>query len=138
MKISIILTLLGFVFLQDSAAESCIGKTVKVVVINAHHMSGDGLSRPDPYIKITVGGETEKTKVIHNTRSPVWFEHFKFYSPNSNIMTIEVWDKDSGFRGGDDHIGTCMEEMHSNGMDYTYTECDVKHRGVVKLKYKCT
>ncbi|XP_028314099.1 perforin-1-like [Gouania willdenowi] len=137
MKFAVIAALLATVFIQNSVASSCYGKNVEVTVINGIGMTGDGLSRPDPYVKVTIGDITKKTKVIRSTRNPVWWQGFSFKNINSNEMRIEVWDQDSGLRGGDDHIGTCMEDLsyHSNG--YTHVQCTVAKNGIVNLKYKC-
>uniref|UniRef100_A0A8C5HV54 C2 domain-containing protein n=1 Tax=Gouania willdenowi TaxID=441366 RepID=A0A8C5HV54_GOUWI len=109
MKFAVIAALLATVFIQNSVASSCYGKNVEVTVINGIGMTGDGLSRPDPYVKVTIGDITKKTKVIRSTRNPVWWQGFSFKNINSNEMRIEVWDQDSGLRGGDDHIGTLLK-----------------------------
>ncbi|XP_028314258.1 perforin-1-like [Gouania willdenowi] len=123
--------------LQGCAATSCAGKTVEVYVINGIGMSGDGPSRPDPYVKVTIGGLTQKTKVIRSSRNPFWWQGMVFNHANSNYMTVEVWDQDSGLRGADDHTGTCIEKLSTHGKKYTNVHCKIRHNGLVNLKYKC-
>ncbi|XP_028314022.1 GTPase activating protein 1-like [Gouania willdenowi] len=137
MKFGIIAVLLAAVFFQNSVASSCYGKNVEVIVINGIGMTGDGLLRPDPYVEVTIGDLSKKTRVIHSTRNPFWYQELLFNNVDSNEMTIDVWDRDSGFRGSDDHIGSCTEDLSSHYDEYVLVECHVAKNGIVNLKYKC-
>lgn len=52
MKLAVFACLLVILPLQ-AVSGSCVGKTVDVWVINGHDLTGDGLARPDPYVKVS-------------------------------------------------------------------------------------
>uniref|UniRef100_A0A3B4X8P7 Multiple C2 and transmembrane domain-containing protein 1-like n=1 Tax=Seriola lalandi dorsalis TaxID=1841481 RepID=A0A3B4X8P7_SERLL len=140
MKLAVFVSLLVVVTAQAVSA-SCIGKTVDVWVANGHGLTGDGLQDPDPYVlvswlSVSIGDETQKTKVIHSNANPGWWQKFQFYSVSSDMMKIDVWEADSGLRGDDDNLGTCMEQLSSDGQGYHAVQCDVKDGGFVKYDVK--
>uniref|UniRef100_A0A3P8T2U1 C2 domain-containing protein n=1 Tax=Amphiprion percula TaxID=161767 RepID=A0A3P8T2U1_AMPPE len=135
MKLAVFVSLLAIVPFQ-AEANSCAGKTVEVLVGNGYGLTGDVFKDPDPYV--TIGDRTQRTRVIHSNSNPSWFQTFKFFSPNSDFMKIEVWDKDSGFAGDDDdRLGTCVEQLTAEGNRFQNIRCTVKHDGTVQLFYKC-
>eukprot|EP00759_Apiculatamorpha_spiralis_P042250 PhF_6_TR40443/c10_g1_i1/m.60379 len=66
--------------------------------------SKDTFGSSDPYVKLTAGGKTFKTKVIKNNVNPNFNEQFTFYiaDPNMEQLRIEVMDSDTF---SDDTIG---------------------------------
>ncbi|XP_071339731.1 perforin-1-like [Trachinotus anak] len=136
MKLAVFASLL-VVLTAQAVAASCVGKTVDVWVANGHGLTGDGLQDPDPYVLVTIGDETQKTRVIHSNANPGWWQKFQFYSVTSDLMRIDVWEADEGLRGDDDNLGTCMEQLRSDGQGYHAVQCDVKDGGFVKVFYKC-
>ncbi|XP_035806140.1 uncharacterized protein LOC118470620 [Amphiprion ocellaris] len=137
MKLVVFTCLLAVVSFMAEGS-TCIGKTVEVWVTNGIGLTGDGLADPDPYVLVQIDGKTQRTRVIHSNSNPGWWQTFRFYSPSTNFMRIEVWEKDGGLRGDDDHLGTCVEDMVSQGNRFQHIQCTVKDGGVVKLLYKCT
>ena len=63
-----------------------------------------GLSS-DPYCKIQLGKEKNKTKAISHTVNPKWREGFDmyWYDDCDDFLDISVWDKDIGSK--DDFMG---------------------------------
>uniref|UniRef100_A0A3B4VNC9 C2 domain-containing protein n=1 Tax=Seriola dumerili TaxID=41447 RepID=A0A3B4VNC9_SERDU len=136
MKLAVFVSLLVVVTAQAVSA-SCIGKTVDVWVANGHGLTGDGLQDPDPYVLVSCWLSTQKTRVIHSNANPGWWQKFQFYSASGDLMKVDVWEADSGLRGDDDHLGTCMEPLRSDGVGYHTVQCVVKDGGFVKVFYKC-
>ncbi|XP_010729177.3 multiple C2 and transmembrane domain-containing protein 1-like [Larimichthys crocea] len=137
MKLAVLVSLLVIVPFQVVTA-SCVGKTVEVWVANGQSLTGDGpLSEPDPYVKVNVGGQTKQTFVIHSNANPSWWQKFLFYNAGSDMMRIEIWEADSGLRGDDDHLGTCMEQLVSGGSQLRSVLCRAKDQGFVRVMYKC-
>jgi Ca2+-dependent lipid-binding protein len=59
----------------------------------------------DPYVELSCGKTSQKTKVINNNLNPEFNETFEFsVSPMDQILTIKVWDYDSV--KSDDLLGT--------------------------------
>ncbi|KAG7221286.1 hypothetical protein INR49_017353 [Caranx melampygus] len=134
MKLAVFASLL-VVLTAQAVTSSCVGKTVDVWVANGHGLTGDGLQDPDPYVLVTIGDETEKTKVIYSNSNPAWWQKFQFTSVTSDLMKIDVWEEDSVT--ADDNLGTCIEQLRSDGQGYHAVQCDVKDGGFVKVFYKC-
>jgi len=134
MKLVVFASLLLIIPFQ-AEADSCLGKDVDVWVANGHGLTGDGLLDPDPYVVVKIGGQTRKTKVIYSNSNPTWWEKLRFPDANSEMMTIEVWDKDSVT--SDDKVGTCMKPLVSSS-EFQSVECKLhSDRSFVKLFYKC-
>lgn len=59
----------------------------------------------DPYCKIQLGKEKNKTKTISHTVNPKWREGFDmyWYSEYDDYLDVSVWDKDIGSK--DDFMG---------------------------------
>ncbi|KAG7224977.1 hypothetical protein INR49_014894 [Caranx melampygus] len=139
MKLAVFASLL-VVLTAQAVSASCIGKTVEVYVANGQGLTGDGLGYPDPYVKVSIGEKTHRTRTIADNSNPVWEETFKVRSASSNRLIVEVWEEDSGLFGGDDHLGTCEEilgtEEGCGGNRYCTLECRMD-QGHVKVLYKC-
>eukprot|EP01006_Ploeotia_vitrea_P060646 TRINITY_DN76279_c0_g1_i1.p1 TRINITY_DN76279_c0_g1~~TRINITY_DN76279_c0_g1_i1.p1 ORF type:complete len:308 (+),score=9.20 TRINITY_DN76279_c0_g1_i1:39-962(+) len=59
--------------------------------------------RPDPYVEVRVGGDTERTRKARNSNMPVWGEQLVFPRARpQDVMLVTV--KDSDF-GRDDRMG---------------------------------
>ncbi|XP_034547000.1 protein C2-DOMAIN ABA-RELATED 11-like isoform X2 [Notolabrus celidotus] len=134
MKLAVFATLLVVLPFQAEAA-SCVGKTVDVWVIKGHDLTGDGLQHPDPYVKINIGEVTKQTRIIYSNAYPIWYQRLRFFEASSSIMRIEIWEADRFTN--DDHLGTCIEEMDSDGVQWSPVICRAKDQGYVKLFYKC-
>ena len=64
---------------------------------------------PDVFLKILVGTVNKcwETSVISNSTEPEWNESAAFlFSGNTDVVTVEAYDKDSGRRDGDDFLGS--------------------------------
>ncbi|KAM3610975.1 uncharacterized protein V6R79_011512 [Siganus canaliculatus] len=121
-----------------AAAGSCVGKNVEVWVTNGNDLTGDGpVSNPDPYVILKIGNQVRRTSTVYGSANPNWWERFEFKKVDSNIMIINIWEADSGLRGDDDHLGTCVVPLESGGDKYRNIRCDAKDQGYVKLYYKC-
>ncbi|XP_059192270.1 uncharacterized protein LOC131974130 [Centropristis striata] len=125
------------VILAFQAEASTCPNGLEVWLINGHGMTGDGLFSPDPYVVLKVGSDSRRSKTIRHTRNPSWWEKFMFNRVNSQMLVIEVWDKDGGIRGADDKIGTCMHIIMPGTLTYQPIECRTNYNGYVKLFYKC-
>lgn len=77
-----------------------------------------------------------KTRVIDSSSNPNWMETLRFDPSSSDVLIIEVWDEDSGFRGDDDLIGTCTENLSQSATSKHFV-CTVPEDGLVNLQYKC-
>merc|ERR1712035_43562 len=131
----VVLASLLLVLPFQASADSCVGSDVEVWVANGHGLTGDGLLNPDPYVVVKIGPVSKKTKVIYSNDNPVWWEKMRFPDASSEMMTIEVWDKDS--ITSDDKVGTCMEPMTPSS-SFQLIECKMNNgRSFVKVFYKC-
>jgi len=134
MKLAAFACLLLIVPFQAEAS-SCYGKTVQIWVSNGRNLH-DGLGRPDPYVVVKIGDETKKTKVINSSTNPSWMEKLEFPDAGSDMLQLEVWDKDEFT--SDDKLGACMVPMSSNGQDYRTIECKMNdNTGTVSAFYRC-
>lgn len=72
--------------------------TLTVLVKKARNLAvkdANGLS--DPYVKLRLGGQKKKTKVVKKNLSPVWDEEFTFKVPakgGDTNLQVAVWDWD--------------------------------------------
>jgi len=60
----------------------------------------------DPYCKLSLGKERQKSKALTATVNPKWREGFDLYwyeGQNSDELEVSVWDKDIGSK--DDFMG---------------------------------
>ena len=91
--------------------QSMTGK-LEITVVKAYNLpdSDSGSDRSDPKAKVraynTGGGYfTRTTKRIENNLNPNWDQTFDdFPHGNWDRFTIEVWDADDAWQGGDDKI----------------------------------
>ena len=65
----------------------------------------DTFGKMDPYCKVKVGFDTQKTKT-HNCggKFPAWKDTLTFRKNNEDFITVEVWDEDTT---SDDLVGEC-------------------------------
>lgn len=82
-----------------------------------------------------IGNETRETDIDFGTK-PAWLETFTFDSVSTDLMQLEVWEKDWGFRGDDDFLGVCTEQL-SQHRSSKIIECDVEEGGSINFSYKC-
>ncbi|XP_049907502.1 uncharacterized protein LOC126394618 [Epinephelus moara] len=135
MMLAVVASLLLILPFQ-AKAESCIDKDVDVWVASGHGLTGDGLLNPDPYVVVKIGPVKKQTKVIYSNDNPTWWEKLTFPEASSDMMTVEVWDKDS--ITADDKVGTCTEQLVAS-QSFQSVECKMNSgRSFVKLFYKCT
>ena len=102
--------------------------------------SPSGLSKADPYCKVTVGSQTQQTKV-HNQggKNPIWGNQFSFQISNEKECQLEVYDKDN--MGKDKLMGetrvSIMDWIAKGSYDGTV---DIKDKGgkpVGGVKLQC-
>ena len=71
----------------------------------------------DPYCKISIGEQIQKTKIQDNVgKNPVWEETFKFKATLGDVVNYAVWD-DEGSLKKDVLIGNnsfCISELYVN------------------------
>uniref|UniRef100_A0A4W6ELN3 C2 domain-containing protein n=1 Tax=Lates calcarifer TaxID=8187 RepID=A0A4W6ELN3_LATCA len=130
MKLAVFVSLL--VIIPFQVANSCIGKKAEVWVENGHHLRRVGHMAPNPYV-LKIGRETIKTKVVYSSANPYWRQKFEFQTVLDDMLTIDVWDEDTGFRGDDVHLGTCMEPMISVDSNFHIIQCNLPGSGFVKF-----
>ncbi|KAM3611844.1 uncharacterized protein V6R79_024788 [Siganus canaliculatus] len=136
MKLAVFVSLLVIVPFYTEAA-SCIGKNVEVWVANGNDLTGDGLQHPDPYVIVKIGSDEKRTRTIYSNANPVWWQRLQFNKVSSNTMVINIWEADSGLRGDDDHLGTCVESLVAGGDKFRTIKCNARDSGFVVLHYKC-
>lgn len=88
---------------------------------------------------MSIGVQSYRTVTIRNDHNPVWWETFKFEQASSDLLIIEVWEVDTGARGDDDHLGTCVVALKPkrNSDDHNSIECVVVDGGRVTIFFKC-
>ncbi|XP_049907505.1 uncharacterized protein LOC126394619 isoform X3 [Epinephelus moara] len=134
MKLAVFASLLMIILFQ-AEANTCVNKKVLVWVTHGKNL-GDGLQSPDPYVVVKIGSDSKKTKVINSSTNPSWMEKMEFPEATSDMLQMEVWDKDDFT--ADDKLGTCMVPMSSNGHDFRTIECKMDdNTGVVNAFYRC-
>merc|ERR1712212_1119749 len=82
-----------------------MGKNINVMVHKARDLEKQGiLGKADPYVKVTVGEKTVKSKTVKNNYNPEWQfgSSFTLDEKLSNDIQIEVFDEDIG---KDDKLG---------------------------------
>ncbi len=66
--------------------------------------AADSNGKSDPYVVLTIGGQKKKTKIIHKTLEPKWYEEFRFDIDDSqHVLRFEVFDHDKFSK--DDSLG---------------------------------
>jgi len=134
MKLAVFACLLLVIPFQ-AEANSCFGKDVEVWVSNGKNLR-EGLGDPDPYVVVKIGSETRKTKVINSSANPGWWQKFEFPEVTSDMLQLEVWDKDEFT--ADDKLGTCMVPMDTHGQQFRTIDCKMNNNdGVVHAFYRC-
>ena len=79
---------------------------VHVVLVQAQGLTAmDAGESSDPYCKLALGRERQKSKCISSTINPKWREAFDFYwyEEMDSVLEIGIWDKDVGSK--DDFMG---------------------------------
>ena len=67
----------------------------------------DGTS--DPYVRITINGQMQKTKVCHRTTQPKFFQSFQFDIIPGQQITFEIFSFDEV--GRDDLLGSVVHSL---------------------------
>ena len=86
------------------------GGNVTVLVKTATNLpnrdfTGTSAGVSDPYVKLTVGSVSAKTRTIYNNLNPEWNERLNIgVLGSATAITIEIWDEDTGMEFGDDLI----------------------------------
>ena len=115
------------------------------MIVHLHNAKGlrvsdsNGLS--DPYIRLILGGSTQRSKVAEDTLDPTYDVSFSF--PFNGIdaairetLTLEAWDQDRGFLGGaDDKLGSGKLLLESHRLALERGE---KVECIVPLEYAPT
>eukprot|EP00667_Euglena_gracilis_P014221 EG_transcript_14708 len=55
----------------------------------------DFMSEGDPYVELRLRDEKRTTTTRHETRNPVWDEHFKFFVGSRDRLVVSVFDQDT-------------------------------------------
>ena len=88
-------------------------------------MDRNGFS--DPYVKLTVGKKTVKSKIIKKTLNPRWDEDFEFRGTLRELtaepMLVSAWDYDFGSRN--DPLGDGRVDLSGLAHE-AHLECSVK------------
>ncbi len=74
----------------------------------------------DPYCKISLGKERQKSKVISCTTNPKWREAFDlyWYEEMDDELEITIWDKDIGAK--DDFMGRVLLDLRDLDKEVTH------------------
>ena len=79
---------------------SSLSATVHVVLVQAHGlMAMDDGRTSDPYCKVVIGKEKDRTKSIPSTVNPKWREALDLYwyeEQDDDMLEISIWDYDVG------------------------------------------
>ena len=81
-------------------------------------INADVLSLSDPYIVLTLGRQTLKSKVILDNLNPVWNETIPMSWDGIEELQVSVFDQDLGLAGADDSLGHCtinLKELSLSG-----------------------
>ncbi|CAO2842391.1 unnamed protein product [Amaranthus hypochondriacus] len=69
--------------------------TLKVMVVQGRTLVVRDIKTSDPYVKLKLGSQTAKTKVINSCLNPVWNEELTFsLTEPVGTLNLEVFDKD--------------------------------------------
>mmetsp|Transcript_19079 Transcript_19079/g.72115 ORF Transcript_19079/g.72115 Transcript_19079/m.72115 type:complete len:2052 (-) Transcript_19079:79-6234(-) len=87
---------------------------VRVFIFMGRNLpASDGDGGVDPYLKVTYGHKTQKTRICRKTTDPMWFETLTFdadlpdlaYAPQ---VQVQLWDYDLDL---DDFLGQCYLDL---------------------------
>jgi hypothetical protein len=90
--------------------------------------AGDANGLSDPYVVLTAGGQTKKSKVKWKTLNPIWNETFEMKGVVlrdvlETGLKLRVMDRDLGtFDDLLGHANVTLEEMQKNGEPHSYSE----------------
>ena len=98
-------------------------------------MDSNGFS--DPYVKLSLGGKTHKSKTIKKTVNPVWNESFTFTGVLNELVaeSLQIMTIDYDFMSKDDSLGSTTVSLA--GLKHTTTinlEGNLPERGIVYLR----
>lgn len=73
----------------------------------------DILSKSDPFCELSVAGQQQRSRTIHNNQNPFWGDVFSFSvaNPLSESLIIHVYDKD--FLSRNDSLGYCIIPLNT-------------------------
>ena len=81
--------------------------TLKVILLEAENVPKmDVIGWADPYCLFQLAGQKEiqKSKVINNTKHPIWDERFEFKLQNKNRDILHILMKDKDAMSADDDV----------------------------------
>lgn len=93
-----------------------------VSVIKAKDLKNkDFLGKSDPYVKLTVGNSTQKTRTIMNNLNPEWNETFSLVvdDPETESLDISVYDWDKVHSLHFSHPYFLLKTLHAVANEYT-------------------
>nr|XP_010929054.1 protein C2-DOMAIN ABA-RELATED 11 isoform X1 [Elaeis guineensis] len=83
---------------------------VKVIIVQGRKLAIRDFTSSDPYVVVTVGNQTAKTKVIKSCLNPVWNEEITFSANEPlGVLKLEVFDRDR-FKS-DDKMGHAFLDL---------------------------
>jgi len=126
-----------------SSSSGYNNETLYVTVIRAEGIKDkDRLTKSDPYLIVSLGGKTFRTRTIKNDLSPQWNETFTFKTSKGKSKDIHLKLKDDDY-GIDDTIGTATVSAGDLPMysgEEKYIQIPVKKseqiHGIVHLRIK--
>ena len=90
--------------------ETCPGGKIKFTLIKAQFSNDyDKLGVHDPQATVKIGSTTKNTSVKGGVKNPKWNKTFDFDIGNEAVLIFT--DKDSGFHGKDDKMGSCTIDL---------------------------
>lgn len=78
-------------------------------------------SDPDPFVELSVGGDSSMTSTKMNTMTPSWGESAEVDLSLGDSMEFTVWDRDSVDH---DEVGTCTFEVGPGVLRARIGSCD--------------
>ncbi|CAH0557884.1 unnamed protein product [Brassicogethes aeneus] len=108
-----------FLKLSDEVSECAIvdlpKSALRVHVVEARDLLKKdikilGKGKSDPYVRLRLGSQEVKSKVIDDTLNPQWDEWFEFklLELSGHYLYIDLWDKDST---EDEFLGSCVIDI---------------------------
>lgn len=88
------------------------GGNVTIKILYATNMpnkdnTGPSAAVSDPYVKLRAGSVTLQTRAIRNNLNPIWNEEVNLgVLGSATLISVEIWDKDSGLEFSDDLLLT--------------------------------
>eukprot|EP00037_Helgoeca_nana_P019185 m.186156 g.186156 ORF g.186156 m.186156 type:complete len:864 (-) comp24757_c0_seq1:70-2661(-) len=75
---------------------------LSITVVSAVGLKKSGWGSCDPFVKLSVGGVSQESKVVRGTVSPVWNERFRFKEARpSSSLKVSVWNFRKAGKGDD-------------------------------------